>query len=176
MIIMLFIGLNMVTMTMDEYQASKTLESILEFLNTFFIVIFTAECTLKVFALRTYYFKEPWNLFDFVVVILSILGKLLICAVELVCLLMADANDGLVNCRFNVDRNDREVFRIADFAACSPSGQSGTCPAIGERRKRNSHIAVCFSNVFASLVQHLPSAFLSDVHLRHIWHVLLYER
>lgn len=75
MIIMLFIGLNMVTMTLDQYKPSATLTMVLDILNTLFIVIFTTECTLKVFALRHYYFQEPWNLFDFVVVILSILGK-----------------------------------------------------------------------------------------------------
>jgi hypothetical protein len=40
-----------------------------------FIVIFSAECILKIFALRQYYFKEHWNVFDFIVVILSILGN-----------------------------------------------------------------------------------------------------
>lgn len=76
MIIMLFIGLNMFTMTLDQYKPGRLLSDVLDYLNMFFIVIFTAECSLKVFALRLYYFKEPWNLFDFVVVILSILGIL----------------------------------------------------------------------------------------------------
>ncbi len=44
-------------------------------LNMGFIVIFSAECILKIFALRQYYFKEHWNVFDFIVVILSILGN-----------------------------------------------------------------------------------------------------
>lgn len=75
MIIMLFIGLNMFIMSLDKYGGSETYNLILERLNLFFIAIFTAECTLKIFALRWYYFKEPWNVFDFVVVILSILGN-----------------------------------------------------------------------------------------------------
>lgn len=75
MIIMLFIGLNMLTMTLDRYKPSKMLGDTLEMLNTIFIVIFSSECLLKIFALRYHYFKEPWNLFDFVVVILSIIGK-----------------------------------------------------------------------------------------------------
>ena len=37
-----------------------------------FIVIFTAEMFMKMFALRHHYFAEPWNLFDFVVVLLSL--------------------------------------------------------------------------------------------------------
>lgn len=75
MIIMLFIGLNMLTMTLDHYQQTATFSNVLDYLNMIFIVIFTSECLLKIFALRYHYFKEPWNLFDFVVVILSILGN-----------------------------------------------------------------------------------------------------
>ncbi|KAA0200133.1 voltage gated sodium channel [Hyalella azteca] len=77
MIIMLFIGVNMLTMTLDHYQMSPTWTSILDSLNLIFICIFSSECFLKVFALRWHYFKEPWNLFDFVVVIMSILGLVL---------------------------------------------------------------------------------------------------
>ncbi|XP_032452139.1 voltage-gated sodium channel alpha subunit isoform X9 [Nasonia vitripennis] len=77
MIIMLFIGLNMLTMTLDHYQQSATFSNVLDYLNMIFIVIFTSECLMKIFALRYHYFKEPWNLFDFVVVILSILGLVL---------------------------------------------------------------------------------------------------
>jgi len=75
MIIMLFIGFNMLTMTMDHYQQAESFTMLLDVLNSIFIVIFSSECLMKIFALRYHYFKEPWNLFDFVVVILSILGK-----------------------------------------------------------------------------------------------------
>ncbi|XP_037039275.1 sodium channel protein para isoform X7 [Bradysia coprophila] len=77
MIIMLFIGFNMLTMTLDHYQQSETFSSVLDYLNMIFICIFSSECLMKVFALRYHYFVEPWNLFDFVVVILSILGLVL---------------------------------------------------------------------------------------------------
>ena len=75
MIIMGFIGVNMLTMTLDHYDQNRMWSFALDNLNLGFIVIFTTECILKIFALRQYYFKEPWNVFDFVVVILSILGK-----------------------------------------------------------------------------------------------------
>ncbi|XP_037081523.1 sodium channel protein para-like isoform X2 [Pollicipes pollicipes] len=77
MAIMAFICLNMVTMMLDEYGMSKERTLILENVNLVFIVIFTAECVLKIFAFRWHYFKEPWNLFDFIVVTLSILGLVL---------------------------------------------------------------------------------------------------
>ena len=76
MIIMLFIFLNMLTMTLDHYDQTEMWSFALDNLNMGFIVIFTAESILKIFALRQYYFKEPWNVFDFVVVILSILGNI----------------------------------------------------------------------------------------------------
>lgn len=75
MIIMIFIGLNMLTMTLDHYGQSEMWVFALENLNMGFICIFTTESVLKIFALRQHYFIEPWNIFDFVVVILSILGK-----------------------------------------------------------------------------------------------------
>jgi voltage-gated sodium channel type II alpha len=72
MIIMLFIGFNMLTMTLDHYQQTEIYTKILDMLNMIFICIFTTECLMKIFALRYHYFVEPWNLFDVVVVVLSI--------------------------------------------------------------------------------------------------------
>lgn len=74
MIIMLFIGLNMMTMTFDHYQQTPTFTVVLDYLNMIFICIFSTECLMKIFALRYHYFVEPWNLFDVVVVVLSILS------------------------------------------------------------------------------------------------------
>lgn len=65
----------MLTMTMDHYQQKETFTMVLDYLNMIFIVIFSTECLMKMFALRYHYFTEPWNLFDLVVVILSILGR-----------------------------------------------------------------------------------------------------
>lgn len=62
-------------MALESYRQTEMTSMILERLNLFFIVVFSAECFLKLFALRLHYFKEPWNVFDFVVVILSIAGE-----------------------------------------------------------------------------------------------------
>lgn len=75
MMIMLFIALNMIVMSLESYHQTELVDMILERLNLFFIVLFTAECFMKLFALRMYYFREPWNVFDFVVVILSCAGQ-----------------------------------------------------------------------------------------------------
>lgn len=74
MIIMLIICLNMFIMALEHYNQSNEFSLILEILNLIFIAIFTFECLLKMFALRHFYFREPWNVFDFIVVIFSILG------------------------------------------------------------------------------------------------------
>uniref|UniRef100_K7FL95 Sodium channel protein n=1 Tax=Pelodiscus sinensis TaxID=13735 RepID=K7FL95_PELSI len=76
-IIMILICLNMVTMMIETDDQSPTKINILYNINLIFIVVFTGECVLKMFALRYYYFTIGWNIFDFVVVILSIGGIVL---------------------------------------------------------------------------------------------------
>ncbi|XP_048344327.1 sodium channel protein type 8 subunit alpha [Sphaerodactylus townsendi] len=76
-LIMLLICLNMVTMMVETDTQSKQMEEILYWINLVFVMFFTCECVLKMFALRHYYFTIGWNIFDFVVVILSIVGMFL---------------------------------------------------------------------------------------------------
>ncbi|KAM4645454.1 sodium channel protein type 4 subunit alpha [Amazona ochrocephala] len=76
-VIMILICLNMVTMMVETDDQSELKTSVLYKINLVFIVIFTGECVLKMFALRHYFFTIGWNIFDFVVVILSILGIVL---------------------------------------------------------------------------------------------------
>uniref|UniRef100_G1PL56 Sodium channel protein n=1 Tax=Myotis lucifugus TaxID=59463 RepID=G1PL56_MYOLU len=73
-VIMILICLNMVTMMVETDDQSQLKVDILYNINMIFIIIFTGECVLKMFALRHYYFTVGWNIFDFVVVILSIAG------------------------------------------------------------------------------------------------------
>uniref|UniRef100_A0A8C3GQK3 Sodium channel protein n=1 Tax=Cairina moschata TaxID=8855 RepID=A0A8C3GQK3_CAIMO len=75
--IMILICLNMVTMMVETDDQSKEMENILYWINLVFIVLFTGECVLKLISLRHYYFTIGWNIFDFVVVILSIVGMFL---------------------------------------------------------------------------------------------------
>jgi hypothetical protein len=74
--IMILICLNMVTMMVETDDQSQLKVDILYNINMVFIIVFTGECVLKMFALRHYYFTIGWNIFDFVVVILSIVGEL----------------------------------------------------------------------------------------------------
>ncbi|XP_061522813.1 sodium channel protein type 4 subunit alpha B-like [Phycodurus eques] len=81
-IIMVLILLNMITMMVETDEQSPQMESVLNNVNVGFIVVFTAECTLKIVALRCYFFTVGWNIFDFVVVILSIVGIVLADIIE----------------------------------------------------------------------------------------------
>ncbi len=72
---MILICLNMVTMMVETDDQTEEMDNILYWINLVFIILFTGECMLKMISLRQYYFTIGWNVFDFVVVILSIVGK-----------------------------------------------------------------------------------------------------
>ncbi|KAL6065360.1 hypothetical protein STEG23_005990 [Scotinomys teguina] len=79
-IIMVLICLNMVTMMVETDDQHEEKTKILGKINQFFVAVFTGECVMKMFALRQYYFTNGWNVFDFIVVILSI-GSLVFSAI-----------------------------------------------------------------------------------------------
>ncbi|NWT99344.1 SCN5A protein, partial [Urocynchramus pylzowi] len=76
-VIMGLICLNMITMMVETYEQSETKTNVLSKINILFVTIFTAECVLKLLALRQYYFSNAWNIFDLVVVIMSLVALLL---------------------------------------------------------------------------------------------------
>lgn len=59
-------------MAENEDENTKT---ILMQINLVFILIFTGEFILKFLGLRHYYFTNGWNIFDLVIVILSLISK-----------------------------------------------------------------------------------------------------
>ncbi|CAM9296026.1 unnamed protein product [Lampetra fluviatilis] len=72
--IMALICLNMLVMMIETDSQSKEMENALHYINIIFIAMFSAECLLKLFALRQYYFKFAWNIFDIVVIVMSFVG------------------------------------------------------------------------------------------------------
>ncbi|KAI4880621.1 hypothetical protein NFI96_021170, partial [Prochilodus magdalenae] len=80
--IMMLIILNMITMMVETDEQSTRMEFILNNVNLAFIIVFTTECLIKIVALRCYFFTISWNIFDFVVVILSIVGIVLADIIE----------------------------------------------------------------------------------------------
>ncbi|XP_043546717.1 sodium channel protein type 2 subunit alpha-like isoform X3 [Chiloscyllium plagiosum] len=80
--IMFLICLNMLTMMVETDDMDQYKKNILFIINIIFIVLFTAESSLKIIALRQYFFTIGWNIFDFVVVIISIIGIMLSDVIE----------------------------------------------------------------------------------------------
>lgn len=75
--IVMLILLNSVTLAMKHHNQSEFYDEILQYLNIFFTTAFTCECVLKLtaFGVRNY-FKDPWNILDFVIVVGSVLDVL----------------------------------------------------------------------------------------------------
>ncbi|NWX24747.1 SCN5A protein, partial [Aegotheles bennettii] len=76
-VVMALICLNMISMMVETHEQDEKMTEILYKINILFVAVFTAECILKLLALRQYYFSNAWNIFDLVVVIMSLLTLLL---------------------------------------------------------------------------------------------------
>ncbi|KAI8502157.1 hypothetical protein Bbelb_197450 [Branchiostoma belcheri] len=74
-VIMAFIMFNMLTMMMEHYGSSDQFKYILEKINLVFIAVFTGEMVWKMIAFGPKYFSQGWNIFDFVVVVMSIITQ-----------------------------------------------------------------------------------------------------
>ncbi|XP_043347324.1 voltage-dependent R-type calcium channel subunit alpha-1E isoform X8 [Dermochelys coriacea] len=71
--IMAMIALNTVVLMMKYYSAPYTYELALKYLNIAFTMVFSLECILKIIAFGFLnYFRDTWNIFDFITVIGSI--------------------------------------------------------------------------------------------------------
>ncbi|XP_015766470.1 PREDICTED: sodium channel protein type 5 subunit alpha-like [Acropora digitifera] len=68
------IMLNMSVMMWQHYGQSKAISDALQVFNWFFTLVFILEAVMKLAALRHHYFGKVWNIFDFVIVITSIIG------------------------------------------------------------------------------------------------------
>jgi len=71
---MVCILLNTLAMCFEHYSQSKTHEKILNYIEYFFITIFTIECIIKLIALNWKYFKVSWLIVDFIIVVSSVLS------------------------------------------------------------------------------------------------------
>ncbi|XP_075762182.1 voltage-dependent N-type calcium channel subunit alpha-1B isoform X5 [Pelodiscus sinensis] len=71
--IMAMIALNTIVLMMKFYDAPETYEEMLKCLNIVFTSMFSMECVLKIIAFGVLnYFRDAWNVFDFVTVLGSI--------------------------------------------------------------------------------------------------------
>lgn len=72
------IGLNMVALSMEHYQMSPTWTSTLKLADIVFTSLFTFEAVLKLIGMRFHYFRDMFNVFDFIVILVSITGMLFV--------------------------------------------------------------------------------------------------
>nr|XP_020668758.1 voltage-dependent N-type calcium channel subunit alpha-1B isoform X8 [Pogona vitticeps] len=71
--IMVMIALNTIVLMMKFYDAPEPYENMLKCLNIVFTSMFSLECVLKIIAFGALnYFRDAWNIFDFVTVLGSI--------------------------------------------------------------------------------------------------------
>ncbi|XP_050422865.1 LOW QUALITY PROTEIN: sodium channel protein 60E-like [Adelges cooleyi] len=75
--IFVLIFLNMLTMGIEHFDQPVSVLFILEVCNAFFTTVFGLEALVKIIGLRFHYFTVPWNVFDFLLVLASVLGILM---------------------------------------------------------------------------------------------------
>uniref|UniRef100_A0A8B9LNR7 Voltage-dependent calcium channel type A subunit alpha-1 n=1 Tax=Astyanax mexicanus TaxID=7994 RepID=A0A8B9LNR7_ASTMX len=71
--VLVMIALNTVVLMMKYHSAPAAYDTVLKHLNTAFTVLFSLECILKIMAFGFMnYFRDTWNIFDFITVLGSI--------------------------------------------------------------------------------------------------------
>ena len=73
--IVVLIVANMIAMAVEHYEQSEAYSQALDLMNIIFTTIFTLEAIVKIIGMRWHYFRRPWNVYDFIIVIVSIVGK-----------------------------------------------------------------------------------------------------
>uniref|UniRef100_A0A8C3B3N5 Calcium voltage-gated channel subunit alpha1 E n=1 Tax=Cyclopterus lumpus TaxID=8103 RepID=A0A8C3B3N5_CYCLU len=70
--VLVMIALNTVVLMMKYHSAPAAYDMVLKHLNSAFTVLFSMECVLKILAFGLNYFRDTWNIFDFITVLGSI--------------------------------------------------------------------------------------------------------
>ena len=69
---MMSICLNTIVLAFRWFDEPDVVVGITEILNYIFMTIFTFEAIFKLIALKSAYFSDSWNVFDFVIVALTL--------------------------------------------------------------------------------------------------------
>lgn len=69
--ILVCIILNTIVLALKWYDQPSEMEAAFTYINIVFNIIFTIEAVIKIIALRSQYFRDAWNCFDFTIVVLS---------------------------------------------------------------------------------------------------------
>ena len=75
--ILLCIIVNTATLTLEWYGMAESMSERLEMMNYIFTGVFTTEFLIKYVGFGNRYFKDPWNTFDTVIVMVTLLGILI---------------------------------------------------------------------------------------------------
>lgn len=76
-VIMVFILLNTLVMGLTWFDEPKELPEAIEIFNYVFMIVFTLEAIIKLFALKLRYFSDSWNRFDFIIVTFTLVMLIL---------------------------------------------------------------------------------------------------
>ena len=71
--ITIVIALNMIVNAVEYYNESNEYGNIVSVVNTIFVTLYGLESVLKLIGLRLHFFRNPWNIFDLFINILSII-------------------------------------------------------------------------------------------------------
>lgn len=74
-VMVVLICLSVVVLMVEFLDQSPTMYEALFWMRIIFIIIFLLECIFKVIAFRQHYFMDGWNIVDFVVLLVQIVGK-----------------------------------------------------------------------------------------------------
>ncbi|XP_045043336.2 sodium channel protein type 7 subunit alpha isoform X3 [Desmodus rotundus] len=74
---MVLICFQAITIMIQSDEQSEQMDIALSWINFAFVVLYAAECVLKLLSFRCNYFTIGWNIFDFMVVVFSITGLFL---------------------------------------------------------------------------------------------------
>jgi len=69
--------LNTLVLAMAWYDQGDAMQQVLVNVNFAFMAIFTIEAILKLIAMKSAYFKDGWNVFDFIVVVCTIVALIM---------------------------------------------------------------------------------------------------
>ncbi|OAF68518.1 Sodium channel protein type 4 subunit alpha B [Intoshia linei] len=74
LVIVILIVINTIIMTIEHYRQRITYSVVIEIANVLFTTTFLMEAIVKIIGMRWHYFRQGWNIFDFIIVITSILS------------------------------------------------------------------------------------------------------
>ncbi|XP_078484779.1 sodium channel protein 1 brain-like [Ciona intestinalis] len=75
--VFLLILMNMITLMMEHYKMSYEWTVALKYADISFTALFSIEAGLKLIGMRYHYFRDAFNVFDFIVILVSIIGFIL---------------------------------------------------------------------------------------------------